>query len=52
MNFETLQQKIQKFIEKISSREDIFFIGEKLPLSDALFCGGDSMRNRKIYEAI
>lgn len=52
MEFDTLQEKIQNFIEKISSREDIFCKDEKLQLSDALFCAGDTYRNRKFYQAI
>lgn len=52
MQFESLQEKIQNFIEKISSREDIFCKDEKLQLSDALFCAGDTYRNRKFYQAI
>lgn len=52
MTFEIIQQKIDAFIEKISSREDIFFKEEKLQLSDALFCAQDKRRNKKFYGAI
>lgn len=52
MNFKIIQQKIDTFIKKISSREDIFFKGEKLQLSDALFCAQDTLRNKKFYQAI
>jgi hypothetical protein len=52
MDFEIIQQKIQNFIKKVSSREDIFFVWDKLQVSDALFCAQDTLRNRKFYEAI
>jgi len=51
-SFDLIQSRIDSFIQKISSQEDIFFKENKLQLSDAIFCAEDSTRNKKFYDAI
>ena len=53
MDFDFLQTKIQTFLE--AKKQSAYLIEDskyKLPLSDAIFCAQDTIRNRKFFEAI